>query len=282
MKICCSITITDDDLPKDGVLEWVKSTFDVKENAGRFHFKVDSTSNHASELVLRLKSSFDRKPLTFFNIEYSRADIDNAPLLHLSCSSYIAQIGESSSLDVVDLDATTALIQPKFLGGMRPFPQVIAVNEVFKNELNKANLIGLQWVKLHASNATAEHKVIWRMHSSIVLPPSPIPLYNSFFTAPFDGDYTKGCMVDSPYRDVELAYTKEEIAAMEPFDIAMTREYLGNYVGGCFQQIVITQNFRKILQAKKNLRNLSFTPVRLLEPGEPAVRDPFEALAHGS
>ena len=68
---------------------------------------------------------------------------------------------------------------------------------------------------------------------------------------------------------------------MEPFDVALTREHLGNYIGGCFQEIVITQAFRQVLETKKNLRGLQYIPVRLLQPGEPAIRDPFEALMHG-
>jgi len=158
---------------------------------------------------------------------------------------------------------------------------VVAVNQEFKSELDAANLTGLQWTELHARNGRSEHQTIWRMSSSFVLPESPIPLQQSD-GAPFDGDYHNGCMYRSPFRDIELAYTKESIAAMEPFEIAVTREFTGNYAGTFFQDIVITQAFRKVLESKKNLRGLAYIPVRLLEPGEPAIRDPFEALMHAA
>jgi len=282
MKICCSVTIEDADLPRNGIVEWVKSTFQFKVSPCRIHFQLDSESRHASELVLRLKSSFDRMPLIFWHIEYSNTDIKNAQLLHLSCNSYIAEIARPPSVDALDLHATKALKDPRPLGGIRPFPSVIAVSRKFKGELDDAKLAGLEWIKLHARNGSSEPQTIWRMSSSFMLPASPIPVYSSFFDAPFDGDYQKGCMYRSPYREIELAYSKESIAAMEPFEIALTREHTGNYVGACFQKVVITQAFRQVLETKKNLRGLKYIPVRLLEPGEPAIRDPFEALANGA
>lgn len=242
---------------------------------------MDSESKHASEFVLRLKFAFYKMPLILKRIEYSKADIRNAQLLHLSCISYIAEIAKPPSVDALDLHTTKALKAPRSLGGIRPFPSVVAVNQEFKSELDAANLTGLQWTELHARNGRSEHQTIWRMSSSFVLPESPIPLQQSD-GAPFDGDYHNGCMYRSPFRDIELAYTKESIAAMEPFEIAVTREFTGNYAGTFFQDIVITQAFRKVLESKKNLRGLAYIPVRLLEPGEPAIRDPFEALMHAA
>lgn len=264
------------------MVEWVKSVFEYKASEGRVHFQLDSESKHAAELVIRLKSSFDKMPLIFFSVDYSKKDIDNAQLLHLSCGSYIAEIARPPSAEALDLDATKALKNPRPLGGIRPFPSVIAVNQEFRDELAGKKLSGLQWIELHARDGKREHQTIWRLHSSVVLPASPIPVYDSFFNAPFEGDYTKGCMYRTPYRDIELSYPKEGIAAMEPFEIALTQEHTGNYVGACFQEIVITQTFRKALEARKNLRGLKYTPVRLLQPGEPAIRDPFEALMHGA
>lgn len=277
MKIRGRFTIKGSDDPKEGFLEWVKSNFEVTENSSGLRFEVDSDSPFAHEFALRISDSFDVLPLTFWHIEYSKSDIASAELLHLWCDVYIADLANPPNTELIELASTKALKVPRPIGAVRPFGSVVAVNSTLKERLNLAGLKGLKWVELHARNERREYQSIWKMSSSVALPESPIPLTQSYGD-PFDGNYEKGCLYRSPYREVEIAYNAQNIEEMVGFDVALTRENIGNYPGGCFQSVIVSQAFRRHLEIEK-VTGVKYTPVRLLQSGDSAVRDPFDALA---
>lgn len=276
MILTCRVTIEDSDVPKPGFVEWVKSHFDVRENPSGMRFEVRSDAKNAAEFAVRLRDSFVSLPLIFCHIDYSKTDLDQAQLLHVWCDSYIAELAHPVGIQTVELAATKALKNPRSIGAIRPFGSVVAVNQSLRDELDHAKLVGLQWTELRARGGKKDHLSVWRMMSSVVLPDSPIPLKNTYGD-PLDGDIEKGCQYCSPYREVELAYDKESMRVLGEFDAALTKEHIGNYMGACFQELVISQRFRAVLESKK-LRGIKYTPVRLLEPGEPVIRDPFAAL----
>jgi hypothetical protein len=160
--------------------------------------------------------------------------------------------------------------------GIRPFGGVVAVNSAVKQELESLDLKGLVLSAIPVRGNIKESQPVWRLQSSVILPESPIPLKHSDGT-PFAGDYTKGCLYRGCYREVELAYQTCDLASLGHVDFAVTAEITGNYPGGCFRGLVISQRVRRIFQQMK-LRGVHFTPVRLLEDGEPPIRDPLAEL----
>lgn len=261
------------------LIGWLQSNCGSMNQSGNVRVEVNSDSIYARELVSRIREELDVLPASFWHIEYSENDIAGSDLFHLWCTSYIAEMAHPPASEILELKATKALKRPIAIGGVRPFGSIIAVNQCLKDDFLDENLLGLKWDMLRAHERKEGHQTIWQMSSSVILPASPIPLKQSH-GAPFDGDPTKGCLYRSPYREVELAYFRESIISMEQFDVALSKECIGNYVGGSFPELVISQKFRKFLISKK-LRGLKFIPVRLLQPGEPVIRHPLDALIHG-
>lgn len=279
MKIICDASIWTENIPRNGFVDWLKTITLVKENSRGVYFEIDSESPAAPEFVARLKASGEKKPMIFWRIEYSKEEIENAKLLMLYSSVYIAEVDLFPPSGDIRLARTKHLKSPRPFGSFRPFSDVVGVKQPLKERLEKLSFKGIEWVELHAKKPKPEDLPIWRIYSSVELPPSPIPLKNSY-GEPFDGDLEKGCHYEKRFREVELSYDADAIARMGEFDVAVTREWIGNYPGGCFQHLVVSQRFRRALGSEK-VKGASCTPVRILEPGEPPVRDPLELLASG-
>ncbi len=93
----------------------------------------------------------------------------------------------------------------------------------------------------------------------------------------FDGDFLTGCQYRQPFPNIELSYFKSALEAIDRFDVAGSYELIGNGPGAIFRHILVSQKFRTLVNASK-IRGLRYTPVRLLEPDDSVVRDPFEEL----
>lgn len=279
MNLIGHFTVKKEDGPDPEFMGWVKENFATSEKESGVRFEVTSESENAAEFASRVVRSCVRRPLTFWRIEYSKEEIENAKLLMLYSSVYIAEMDHPPTVEKIHLARTKHLKSPRPFGSFRPFSDVVGVKQPLKERLEKLSFKGIEWVELHAKKPKPEDLPIWRIYSSVELPPSPIPLKNSY-GEPFDGDLEKGCHYEKRFREVELSYDADAIARMGEFDVAVTREWIGNYPGGCFQHLVVSQRFRRALGSEK-VKGASYTPVRILEPGEPPVRDPLELLASG-
>jgi hypothetical protein len=273
------MSIRSSDAPKTEFIEWVRAVLNHTENQAGIFFDISSDSIFATEFVARLKSSFVKMPSSFWRIEYSKSDIANARLLHLWSRSYTADLARPPSLNDIEIARKSSLKAPREFGAISPFSSVVVANETLKERLDLKNLKGLTWVECRPRNRKPEHQSVWRVSSEYTMPKTAIPLIQSN-GEPFDGDYDKGCQYKSRYTEVELAYMAQSIESMDDFDVALTHEMTGNYPGTYFQSLVVTQDFRRALESEK-VKGVKYTPVRILQPGDPVIRDPFAALASG-
>lgn len=257
------------------LMQWAEKTFGVTALSGKLFVKIESGSALAREFVRRLRLESESFPASTWQIDYSPEELQAASFLSVRCSYYIAEMAKPPE-EQLEVAATSALKSPRPLGGIRPFGSVLAVNSSLKRELEAIGLKGLVFTELKIRKPKKDHQTIWRLESSVVLPPSPIPLKQSD-GAPFQGDYNKGCLYRGFYRDVELAFLEHEFVAIGDFDFAVTHELIGNYPGGCFRELVVSQRVRQIFKALR-IVGMGYTPVRVLGGDESPIRDPIRAL----
>lgn len=280
MKIIGQFFISRSEDTPTGFLEWLQTKIIVNIHQDGYRFLVSSDNTNSKKVAVRIKQHTALRPLAFWRIEYSKKDLDNAEYLRLWSGSYIADLAFPAHAEILEVAPNSALKSPRDFGAIRPFGSVVAVNESLMRIINSHNPKGVVWAEVAPRNGKSHHKRIWRLMSSIILPKCPVPLVHSS-GEPFMGDYTKGCAFQNPYREVELAYTAQSLSCFGDFDIALTKEKTGNYSGGCFQSLIISQNFRQIL-LKENIKAAKFTPVRVLQPQDAVIRDPLEFLASES
>lgn len=260
-------------------IDWAKDRFNGRENSGAVWIEVESGQPDVDELIARLRSTSDVLPSCWWQLNYSKADLDSAKLLSVSSDTHIADLADHPSADIVSVLGNAKLKSPKSIGQIFAFPAALAVDADTKSLLEGADLKGVGFSSVSIVGRRPEHQDIWMIEPEIILPPSPMSLKNPFGEA-FDGDFSTGCQYRQPFPNIELSYLKHMIESADPFDVAGTYERIGNYPGGVFRHIVVSQKFRRMINAAK-IRGLRYTPVRLLELGDPAVRDPFEELLRG-
>lgn len=258
-------------------IDWAKDQFNGRENSGAVWIEVESGQPGVDELIGRLRSTSDVLPSCWWQLTYSPSDLDNAKLLSVSSDTHIADLAPTAG--TVSVKGNSKLKAPKSIGQIYPFSNALAVNTDTKDLLRSADLKGIGFSSVSIVGRRANHKDIWMIEPERILPPSPMSLKNPF-GEPFDGDFSTGCQYRQPFPNIELSYLKHTIESADPFDVAGTYERIGNYPGGVFRHIVVSQKFRRMINASK-IRGLRYTPVRLLEPSDPAVRDPFDELLRG-
>ena len=262
-------------------IDWAKDRFGGREYNGAVWIEIESGQPGVDELIGRLRSVSDVLPTCWWRITYSPSDLDKAELLSVCSDTHIADLARHPTAGTVSVEGNAKLKAPKSIGQIFAFPNALAVNAETKDILGSADLKGIGFSPVSVVGRRPYHKDIWMIEPEIILPPSPIPLKNPSGEA-FDGDFSTGCHYRQPFPNIEHSYLKHTIESFDPFDVAGTYELIGNYPGGIFRYIVVSQKFRRTINASK-IRGLRYTPVRLLEePGDPAVRDPFEELLRSS
>lgn len=257
-------------------IDWAKDQFSGRENSGAVWIEVESGQSGVDELIGRLRSISDVSPSCWWQLRYSNADIDKAKLLSVSSVTQIADLARPPSTETISVTGNAKLKVPKAIGQIFAFPNALAVNAGTKNLLEASDLKGVGFSLTSIVGRRPEHQDVWMIEPEVILSPSPMSLKNPRGEA-FDGDFLTGCQYRQPFPNIELSYHKDAIDGAEPFDVAGTFEMIGNCPGAVFRHIVVSQKFRKLINASK-IRGLRYTPVRLLEPGDPPVRDPFEEL----
>ena len=257
-------------------IDWAKDRFHGRENSGAVWIEVESGQPGVDEFVSRLRSASDVLPRCWWQLKYSKNDIDTAKLLSVSSDTHIADLADHPSPDIISVKGNAKLKSPKSIGQIFAFPAALAVNSGTKHLFEQADLNGVGFSSVSIVGRRPEHQDIWMIDPKVILPPSPMSLKNPRGEA-FDGDFSTGCHYRQPFPNIELSYFRDALEAIDTFDVAGTYELIGNYPGGLFRHIVVSQEFRRLINESK-IRGLRYTPVRLLKPGDPPVRDPFEEL----
>ncbi|TVQ33156.1 MAG: hypothetical protein EA376_03625 [Phycisphaeraceae bacterium] len=97
-------------------------------------------------------------------------------------------------------------------------------------------------------NLYDEEDTWWELRSDLVLPPlaPSMTLVHKDFT-PFTGDFSRGCMrQEGWYVHPELHYSAEDLAKVEPFDLAHTYEMFGGLPNEYDRPLVASQRFYQV------------------------------------
>lgn len=154
----------------------------------------------------------------------------------------------------------------------------VVVSSAVRRLLEAEGLLGLQFrsTKLKANKPVKtpsdQVEVEWGTHgepwwelaSSVRLPPVCEPLHKVTFGnihTPVPRDYEKGVFIKEPgYDQVELHYKRRELAAVEPFDVALTFEREGSPFD---RRLVVSKRFYEVCE--RNKLDVEWRPVRVDE-----------------
>lgn len=258
------------------LVDWAANFFGVNPKRDVIWINVESGQQGVDELFRRIRAESDKLPSASWQLSYSASDLDQAKFLLLWSDTKVAELLRSPDTDRVTVISSSKLKDPRLLGQLYPFPHEIAVNQQMKEQLISSGLVGVDFTEIGQSKPRPEHKPIWLLAPSKILPASPMTLKKPC-GEPFDGDFSTGCQYQQCYPNIELSYFREDIEAMGDFDAAATRELIGNYPNGMFRYIVVSQRFRAFIR-KHKVPAVRYAPVRMLNPGDPPVRNPFDEL----
>lgn len=258
------------------LINWAKENFNSREVCGVVWINVESGNFGLNELVNRIRSESHYLPYSWWQLHYSKADLNKAKFLSISSPTYLADLFQKPTGCPLAVIGNAKLKLPRSIGQLYPFAAAIAVSSETKEKLHQSNLKGVGFFLIAIENRKPKHQDIWLIQPSVVLPPSPYSMKKPC-GQPFEGDYSSGCHYVQPYPNIELSYYAKALESIMPFDTAATSELLGNGGTTMFRHIIVTQRFREWLN-NSNIKGINYTPVRLIKPGDPIFRDPLDEL----
>jgi hypothetical protein len=130
------------------------------------------------------------------------------------------------------------------------------VRDDLRQELLDAGLEGLEFLPLRWDQPKKVKAVFWQMSSHVTMPPCLLSLVRitSFNYLFYD---------DGGHHPQELVFREAQVAAMEPFDAALTAEDVFGVSNSWNRKLVVSQRFRTVCRELK-LKNVTFAPVRLV------------------
>lgn len=207
--------------------------------------------------------------------EYTKADLDKAPLLALFGTRWIAKMADGEKARPLRVIGNKQLVEPKPFGRIDPFV-VRGMNSWLVAELQKRGVRGFTAREIEIVRRKPEHQSIWEPWSAVMMPPCRLPLVTAWgepYTAP-----GRGCFQEcGPYQPEEMVFLRSEVEALGDFDIAVCQEIVGNGGQDLWQPLVVSQRFRQIMTELK-VPGVAYAPVWLKEPGEPLWENPWESF----
>jgi hypothetical protein len=136
-------------------------------------------------------------------------------------------------------------------------PSAYFVNGEFKRALEAENLVGLTFKPVLFDKPEKARGEFWQMTSTVTMPPCLLPV----LTIPSTPRPVL-CYDDAGQSPLELVFEETAVRKIEPFDVAITREYLSDEPGAWAWLFVVSQRFRQVAH-KLKLSTVDFAPVRL-------------------
>jgi hypothetical protein len=195
---------------------------------------------------------FVRRKRAYSDTELSRANYlslvewgAEEPVFYLSVlegGTYVAQV--------------TAARWKSRLGRIEVLYSPPFVRDDLRQELLDAGLEGLEFLPLRWDQPKKVKAVFWQMSSHVTMPPCLLSLVRitSFNYLFYD---------DGGHHPQELVFREAQVAAMEPFDAALTAEDVFGVSNSWNRKLVVSQRFRTVCRELK-LKNVTFAPVRLV------------------
>ncbi len=136
-------------------------------------------------------------------------------------------------------------------------PSAYFVNGEFKQVLEVENLRGLAFKPVLFDKPEKARGEFWQMTSTVIMPPCLLPV----LTLPGTPRPVQ-CYDDAGQSPLELVYAESAVRQIEPFDIALTCDYLCDQPDAWAHLFVVSQRFRHLAH-KLRLSTVDFAPVRL-------------------
>lgn len=139
-------------------------------------------------------------------------------------------------------------------------------------ELEAEGFVGLAFEEMPQKPVSKPHELIFRLVSTLALPPVLNPLYNEDGDL-CRGDFSRGCVPDnSIVSGLPIYYDEVDIRAMEPFDCAWTAEAFGG-VHWRNRSFVVSKRFLEYCRNRG--WNCDFVPVILRPDGDAPPLEPL-------
>ncbi len=198
-------------------------------------------------------------------VTWTEQEIDTAELLRLHSSTMIAE-QEDADEEQLAREEYVALLDNKQnskvqLGFLSPF-NARAVAEPLRSHLLAAGLDALYLPPVVFAGRGKVKKPLWTLKSHVILPPTLNPLLNGQGEVVPPNTQWWSFWDDGGHVPPTLRYQRDAVAALPPFDIAMTCERVGPASKAAFRECIVTQKFRAELKRLK-VPGLSYVPVVL-------------------
>lgn len=159
-------------------------------------------------------------------------------------------------------------------------------SEEFRLDLVKAGFFGIDFIDppLNPDPTLQSNLKLYFLSATTVLPPVRNALFayrdtrapNSAIIPYNETDGSKGCFIGRDYRPPTLRFDAGAFAALGDFDIARTFEDLGEPEMYRRPKFVVSQRFRRWLDAQG--LECTYHPIRLENPGDPEPDPPLAAI----
>jgi hypothetical protein len=142
-------------------------------------------------------------------------------------------------------------------------PSAYFVNGEFKHALEAENLVGLAFKPVLFDKPEKARGEFWQMTSTVTMPPCLLPVLTIPNTPHIPNTPRLIIRYDGAGQSpLELVFAESAVRKIEPFDVALTREYLYPEPGAWAYLFVVSQRFRQVAH-KLKLSTVDFVPVRL-------------------
>lgn len=203
--------------------------------------------------------------------EFSDGQIDDSKYLRLIATQF--QIGTHSRRERPEDETYYVKNDGKQgskvdFGFISPFP-ALGISNRLKEQIEAYNLKAIRFepIVVRRKDGKAPRKPLWKIASDITLPRSRCRYIdgNGQVKDPHDDwSYKWECAYfdDAGHVPVALSYVRKEIEEIEPFDVAMTAEKVGNGPYIAFRYTIVSQRFRQMMNDLK-VKGVGYHPVVL-------------------
>lgn len=197
--------------------------------------------------------------------KFTKRDLDRAEYLRLNVKGLnrIADFARTSAERYVL--RTSDRLKNNLDFGWLDIVIVPYVSEKGRKQLEVESFEGIRFVPAIFDEPENAAKQLYELTSTLTMPQCLLPIQNNDGDVVGDDD-AEGARIwdDAGYVQPILKYRREEVEAMGVFDIAKTREQIGNLPQHYRHQYIVSQRFRKHLEAMK-VRSVDFVPVELVD-----------------
>jgi hypothetical protein len=198
---------------------------------------------------------------------FEAKDFRNAEYFHITRWSDLTFVADYVGMQDCHLVCRVAKAKWKTRYGYakkRPFyPRL--VNGELKEALEQAGLRGLTFQRILFDQPDKAKGTFWDVYSSLSMPRSHLPMYRTNVTGE-NGNVEVRLYDDGGHHPIELVYDRQEVAAMEPFDAALTSpEEMGHSdLHASQRDLIVSAKCRKVMLTQLRMTSVQFTPVHLV------------------